>query len=187
MKIKVTIGEQSKEVDVSDQMLSDGKSFFDKMDSDMDKGWQMGADYIDKPDQIQRCQIAADKVLDAIGTHNENLKLLMLAYILNRMPTVSEIDIDTGGELMNTVITEDRVPERAPGRSQRGMNRLDALEQANKDVGKVYKVGRSWRFAIFDDVSNAWIESPLMDNQEQASDVRNKAFESRFHYLLDDQ
>lgn len=187
MKIKVTIGERTKEVDIPQDVLIDGKSFFDKMDSDMDKGWQMGADYVERPDQLQRCQIAANKVLDAIGTHNESLKLLMLGYILDRVPAVSEIEIDTGGELMNTVITKDRAPTRESSQVSRGMNRLDALEQANKDVGKVYKVGRSWRFAVFDDESSAWIESPLMDNQEQADQVRNKAFESRFHYLLGDQ
>ncbi len=184
MKIKVTIGEQSKQVDVTDEILADGRSFFDKMDNDMDNGWQMGADYIEKPDQLERCQIAADKVLNAIGTHNKNLKLLMLGYILDRVPTVSEIVIDTGGELMNTEIIEERAPTRATGQAAQGMSRLDALEQANKDVGMVYKVGRSWRFAIFDDSANEWIESPLMDSKEQTEQIRNKAFESRFHYLL---
>lgn len=186
MEIKVTISEQSKVVDVADEVLADGKSFFDKMDSDMDKGWQMGADYVEKPDQLQRCQIAADKVLNAIGTHNENLKLLMLGYILDRVPTVSEIVIDTGGELMNTEIIEERVLIRTTDPVTRGMSRLDALEQANKDVGMVYKVGRSWRFAVFDDITNEWIESPLMDNKEQAEEIRNKAFESRFRYLMDE-
>jgi len=184
MKIKVTIGEQSKIVEVPDEILADGKSFFDKMDNDMDKGWQMGADYVEKPDQVQRCQIAADKVLNAIGTHNENLKLLMLGYILDRVPTVSGITIDTGGELMNTEIIEQRTPTRTTGQAPRGMSRLDALEQANKDVGMVYKVGRSWRFAVFDDNSGEWVESPLMDNKEQTEQIRNKAFESRFRYLL---
>ncbi len=70
MIIKVTIGEQSKDVEVPDEVLTDGKSFFNKMDADMDCGWQMGADYVESPDRKQRCQIAADKVLDAIGTHN---------------------------------------------------------------------------------------------------------------------
>ncbi|MFV1997759.1 MAG: hypothetical protein ACC641_07080 [Acidiferrobacterales bacterium] len=184
MKIKVTIGERSKIVDVADEILADGKSFFDKMDGDMDKGWQMGADYIEKPDQVQRCQIAADRVLDAIGTHNENLKILMLGYILDRVPTISEIVIDTGGELMNTEIIEQRAPIRTTGQVTQGMSRLDALEQANKDVGMVYKVGRSWRFAVFDDNSNEWVESPLMDSKKQTEQIRNKAFESRFRYLL---
>ncbi len=187
MKIKVTIGEQSKVVNVPDHILTDGKSFFDKMDSDMDRGWQMGADYVENPDQLQRCQIAADRVLDAIGTHNNNLKLLMLGFILDRVPTVSEIVIDTGGEIMNTEIIEERVPPRDKGQVPQGMGRLDALEQANKDVGKVYKVGRCWRFAVFDDNSDEWVESPLLDSKEQAEQIRGKAFESRFHYLLGDE
>ncbi|MEE8388943.1 MAG: hypothetical protein V3R65_10230 [Acidiferrobacterales bacterium] len=187
MKIKVTIGDQSKVVDVPDHILTGGKSFFDKMDNDMDRGWQMGADYVEKPDKLQRCQIAADRVLDAIGTHNDNLKLLMLGFILDRVPTVSEIVIDTGGEVMNTEIIEERVPPQNTGQATQSIGRLDALEQANKDVGKVYKVGRCWRFAVFDDNSNEWVESPLLDSKEQAEQIRNKAFESRFNYLLGDE
>lgn len=148
MKIRVTIGDQSKVVEIPETVLTDGKPFFDKMDKDMDRGWQIGADYVEKPDQIQRCQIAADKVLDAIGAHNENLKLLMLGYILDRKPAVSEIVVDTGGELMNTEIIETHAPEKEANQPCKVLNKLDALEQANKDVGKVYKVGRSWRFAI---------------------------------------
>ena len=154
MKIKVTIGDQSKVIEIPATLLTESKPFFDKMDKDMDRGWQMGADFVDKPDQIQRCQIAADKLLDAISAHNENLKLLMLGYILDRKPAVSEIVVNTGGELMNTEIIEAREPEIKTNQPGKALNKLDALEQANKDVGKVYKVGRSWRFAIFDDSAN---------------------------------
>lgn len=187
MKIKVTIGEQSKEIEVPDTVLTDGKSFFNKMDEDMDRGWQIGADYVDKPDPKQRCQIAADKVLDAIGMHNENLKLLMLGYILDRMPAVSEIVIDTGGEPMNTGIIETRIPKHETGQPTKVMNKLDALEQANKDVGKVYKVGRTWRFTIFDGALNERVESPPMESEKQAETIRNKAFELRFRYLLGEE
>ncbi len=103
------------------------------------------------------------------------------------MPAVSEIVIDTGGELMNTGIIEARKPEHESTEPDKVMNKLDALEQANKDVGKVFKVGRSWRFAIFDDSANEWIESPLMESEEQAAQLRNKAFESRFRYLLGEE
>jgi len=184
MKIKVTISDQSKMVDVPDEILVDARTFFEKMDSDMDNGWQMGADYVEKPNQLQRCQIAADKILDAIGTNNENLKVLMLGYILDRMPKTSELVIDTGGELMNTEIIEERPPTRGAIHAPQALSRLDALEQANKDVGQVFKVGRSWRFAVFDDSANEWIESPLMNSKDQAEQIRNKAFESRFKFLL---
>lgn len=184
MKIRITIDDKSREIDVPEDILTDGKSFFDKMDRDMDRGWQMGADYVEKPDLTQRCQIAADKILNAIGTQNENLLMLMVGYILDRMPDAAELIIDTTGEIQNTEIVCGRKPESGANRKAQGtLSKIDALEQANKDVGKVYKVGRSYRFAVYDEANNEWVESPLMDSKEQAEKLRNAAFESRYRDL----
>jgi len=142
---------------------------------------------VEEPDLRQRCQIAANKVLDAIGTHNENLKLLMLGYILDRIPAVCEIVIDTGGEPMNTEIIETRAVIHKTSEPGKIMSKTDAREQANKDVSKVYKVGRLWRFTVFDDSTNEWIESPLMASEAQAEKIRNMAFDSRFRYLLGEE
>ncbi len=183
MKIRITIDDKSHEIDVPEDVLSDGKSFFDKMDSDMDRGWQMGADYVEKPNLTQRCQIAADKILNAIGTQNENLMMLMSGYILDRAPDTSELIIDTSGEVQNTEIIGGRMPETGGSGQRKNLSKMDALEQANKDVGKVYKVGRSYRFAVYDESSGEWVESPLMDNKEQAEQLRNAAFQSRYRDL----
>ena len=184
MKIRITIDDKSREIDVPEEILTDGKSFFDKMDRDMDRGWQMGADYVDKPDLTQRCQIAADKILNAIGTQNENLLMLMAGYILDRMPDAAELIIDTSGEIQNTEIVCGRKPELGATRKDRdALSKIDALEQANKDVGKVYKVGRSYRFAIYDEANDEWVESPLMDSKDQAEKLRNAAFETRYRDL----
>ena len=184
MKIKITINDKSRDIDVPEDVMTDGKSFFDKMDKDMDRGWQMGADYVEKPNQIQRCQIAADKILDAVGTENQALMMLMAGYVIDRMPDTSELVIDTSGEVQNTeVIQGGRAPAAAPRPTKGTLSKVEALAQANKDVGKVYKVGRSWRFAIYDEANDEWIESPLMNSKEQAEDLRNKAFQSRYRDL----
>jgi hypothetical protein len=75
---------------------------FDKMDKDMDNGRRLGQTWLKQPDRQQRCQIAADKLLAAIETHNENLALLMGGYIASRMPEIRQIRIDNNGEPQET-------------------------------------------------------------------------------------
>jgi hypothetical protein len=72
------------------------------MDRDMDRGWQMSREWVECLNLKQRCQIAADKMLNAIHSENETLMLLMAGYILSRLPDVTRINIDTNGEMMET-------------------------------------------------------------------------------------
>lgn len=104
MKLEITVADRTKVLDVPDKILIDGEDFFNKMDHDMDQGWQMGPEFIEKPDQLDRCKIAADKMLVAIDTNNGNLLLLMAAYILSRLPATMAVNIDTHGEMQNTEI-----------------------------------------------------------------------------------
>lgn len=109
MKLKITIENSTKVIDIPEDILKEGETFFQKMDRDMDKGWQMGPEFIEKPDQTNRCQIAADKMLVAIENQNKNLLDLMAGYILSRMPAVVEVRIDTHGEMLNTeIVMEDK-------------------------------------------------------------------------------
>lgn len=83
-------------------LLKEAVDFFARMDSDMDKGWQMGREWVDSPNRIQRCQIAADKLLGAVESGNEALKMLMAGYIASRAPEVTAVRIDTSGEMQET-------------------------------------------------------------------------------------
>ena len=104
MKLNVIVDGRANAFDVPDELLTDAKDFFDKMDADMDRGWQMSRDWVEKPDDEQRCQIAADKILGAIETENEKLLMLMCAYILYKMPGVSAVNIDVTGDMNETDI-----------------------------------------------------------------------------------
>jgi hypothetical protein len=104
MKLNIIVDGRTNAFDVPDNLLVDAKDFFEKLDSDMDKGWQMSRDWVEKPDQEQRCQIAADKILTAIETDNEKLLMLMAAYILRTMPGVKTINIDITGDMNETDI-----------------------------------------------------------------------------------
>ncbi len=106
MKLKITIEDRTRELEIPDDVFIDGVSFFKKMDRDMDRGWQMGPEFIEQPTQTNRCQIAAEKILQAVDTQNENLLMLMAGYILTRMPDVTGINIDTSGEPLGTEFTQ---------------------------------------------------------------------------------
>jgi len=102
MKLNIFIDDQVREVSVPDDMAAEARPIFEKMDSDMDKGWQMGRSWIDDLSIEQRCQVAADKLLTAIEQDNRAMAQMMTAYILYKMPKATDVKIDTEGEMLET-------------------------------------------------------------------------------------
>ncbi|MCK5395227.1 MAG: hypothetical protein KAJ32_04505, partial [Gammaproteobacteria bacterium] len=94
MKLNIIVEGRSNAFEVPDRLLVDARDFFDKLDADMNRGWQMSRDWVENPTAEQRCQIAGDKILTAIETDNEKLLMLMAAYILRTLPGVKTINID---------------------------------------------------------------------------------------------
>jgi len=104
MILKLTIDDQTYDIDVPDEMIEEAGEFYAKMDRDMDRGWQMSRFWVEKPDLYQRCQIVADRVLGAFHTENRKMVLLMSGYILSRVPTVEEVVVDTSGDITLTEV-----------------------------------------------------------------------------------
>jgi hypothetical protein len=104
MKLNIIVDGRTNVFDVPDELLTDAQDFFDKLNDDMDKGYQMSRDWVENPDNEQRCQIAANQILTAIETDNEKLLMLMAAYILRTMPGVKSINIDITGDMNETDI-----------------------------------------------------------------------------------
>ena len=102
MRFKVVIGEQVYAVDVPDDLLGEAAEFHARLDRDMDRGWQMSRQFVERPDALQRCQIVADKLLTSIVQDNQATAMLMAAYIALRMPGAVGVDIDASGEMQNT-------------------------------------------------------------------------------------
>ena len=102
MILKVIVEEQVYPVTVPDEIVHEGEEFFASIDRDMDKGWQMSREWVDKPDLEQRCQIVGDKMLTAMDHDNKKLMVMLCAYILARVPGVQGIRIDTNGEMQGT-------------------------------------------------------------------------------------
>jgi hypothetical protein len=106
VELKVVIENNSYAIQIPEQVMQEGESFFEKMEQDMSKGWQMNRDWVENPNLLQRCQIAADRLADAIETENDTLATLMAGYIVTRQPKVKEVHVDTDGEMAETRFIE---------------------------------------------------------------------------------
>ena len=104
MILNVVIDGQMIAIEVPKETIEGASDLFTKMDADMSRGWTMGKEFIDNPDDTQRCQIVADKILTAIEDNNEPMKVMMSAYILHKIPDVMSVYIDNTGEIHETVI-----------------------------------------------------------------------------------
>ena len=102
MILKVTIDVKTYPLEIDNEMISSAKEIFSKMDIDMDQGWQMSRTWVDAPNDTQRCQIVADKMLTAIQQEKTATVGLMAAYILNKVPGIKAVDIDTSGDMLLT-------------------------------------------------------------------------------------
>ncbi|MBK1718996.1 hypothetical protein [Thiocystis violacea] len=188
MILKAIIDEQSYEINVPDALLVEAQGYFDQLDRDMDSGWRMSRDWVENPDRIQRCQIVADKLLTALEAGNEKLGTLMAGYILARLPGVESVELDIQGEIQNTGFLMGRTPATAPAPIQStgaGLTKLEAMEQAGKDVTQVFKVGRGYRFSVFDHAASLWRDSPLAATEREAARLRQEAFKARYEALLE--
>jgi Na+-transporting NADH:ubiquinone oxidoreductase subunit NqrF len=99
MNLKVVIEDNSHLVNVPNHLLIDAIDYFEMMDKSMNKGYQMSQYWVEKPDVFQRCQIAADKLLTALHTHNENTSTLLAAYILSRLPDTKIVVLSPTGDM----------------------------------------------------------------------------------------
>jgi len=102
MILNAYIDEQKIPVEVPDDLPEQAEDFFAKMDADMDRGWQMSRTWVDDLSPEMRCQVAADRILTALHQDNEKMLMLMAGYILSRLPGVTDVRIDTNGEMLET-------------------------------------------------------------------------------------
>jgi hypothetical protein len=102
MQIEVYIEDRLHRVEVEPGTLESGRELFDRMDRDMDAGWKMGPDFVERPDRGQRARIAAERLMLALDQGNPGLTQAMAGYILSRLPEVRQIHVDTTGQPQHT-------------------------------------------------------------------------------------
>lgn len=99
MQLRLQINDTTRDIDVPQFVLDEADDFFAQLDADMDRGYQMSRLWVDKPNQEQRCQIVADKILTALSNGNQKSGILFAAYILKRMPHIRSIHLNTEGDM----------------------------------------------------------------------------------------
>jgi hypothetical protein len=104
MRFKVVVADQVYAVEVPEDLLGDAGEFHARLDRDMDRGWQMSREFVERPDRLQRCQIVADRLLTGLTQGNEATAMLMAAYIALKMPGAIGVDVDATGEMQNTEV-----------------------------------------------------------------------------------
>ena len=191
MQLSVTLADQLIELNVPDEFIAQASDFFDKMDSDMNAGWQINREWVDQPDQYLRGQIAADKLLTALENEDFKLGRLMAGYIASRFPHIEQVQLSEQGEIRDhTLMLGSEAPvtshstmgfdqSAVPG----GKNKIEAMAQAGKEVSSVFKMGKQYKFSVFNHKSQAWDESGAFGSKETAEQARDLAFKQRFDAL----
>jgi hypothetical protein len=98
MQLNLIIDDWSMNLEIPQNYLKRMQTTFEQMDQDMDKGMQIGQNWVAHLNTTQRCQLAANHLLTALETDNEGLALMMGGYILSRMKNIKQVIIDNNGE-----------------------------------------------------------------------------------------
>lgn len=191
MILKVVIDDQLLELNVPEAFIEQAQDFFASMDEDMDRGWQVNREWVEKPDPMLRAQIAANKLLTALENEDHKLGRLMAGYIVARFPSVEMVELKPAGETRDHQIRLAEPAAQAPGAAPsiahagipQGLNKMEAMAQAAKDVSKVFKMGRHYRFSVYNHATGSWEESPAIADKAQAETMREHAFKARFEAL----
>jgi hypothetical protein len=145
----------------------------------MDGGWQMSREWVENPDQADRCRIAASRLVDAVMTGKETLAMLMAGYIKARMPGVTAVNVDTSGELGATELIDESHWQA----NSRRLTPDEAMRQAEKEVSQVHRVGKSFRYSVFDRVRGQWIDAATVLDEDRARVLRQEAVDQRMQEL----
>jgi hypothetical protein len=194
MILKVQIDDKLLELNVPEAFIDQAQDFFAKMDADMDQGWQVNREWVERPDAMLRAQIAANKLFTALENEDHKLGRLMAGYILSRIPNIESVELNPAGETRDHRInlSGGTVAEAAPPNISTtmahpgiptGLSKMEAMAQAAKDVSQVFKMGRQYRFSVYNHATEAWEESPAIADKEQAEKMREHAFKARFEAL----
>jgi hypothetical protein len=198
MILNVAIDDQLLELNVPEAFIEQAQDFFARMDADMDRGWQVNREWVEQPDRLLRAQVAANKLLTALENEDHKLGRLMAGYILSRVPEIERLELNPAGETRDHVLrlreADGQTPRDEPATGPAmahpgiptGLSKMEAMAQAAKDVSKVFKMGRQYRFSVYNHATQGWEESPAIGDKEQAEAMREHAFKARFEALCSD-
>lgn len=189
MILNAIIDDISHQIHVPEALLQQAADFYAQLDRDMAGGWQMSRTWVDTPTAQQRAQIVADKLLTALETGNEKSGLLMAGYLLARLPDLVAVALDTQGDMQNhgftftAAVETTHEPVAAAPERRAGLSKIEAMAQAGREVTPVFRVGRGWRFSVFNQMTQCWQDAPLTATEIEANTLRQTVFKARYEAL----
>ena len=99
MQFNITIDQMPYALEVSDAIFEELKPIVADMDAEYDKGIQLGRHWVDEPTAEQRCQIAANKIVNALHQEDVRSFYVMASYILSKFPALKMVTVDTDYEI----------------------------------------------------------------------------------------
>lgn len=79
------------EFDRSKPVPGQQRQYLDNMDLKMDQGIQLGEDFIESPNPLQRSQFVANSLVNALLKENYELAVAMCTYLGKRMPELKQV------------------------------------------------------------------------------------------------
>ena len=114
MSLKLTVyinNESVIEYDRNKRLPGKQRQYLDKMDSDMDAGFKLGDEQIDKPDDKERAKFVAMTLIHSIEANNEQMIVATCAYLALRQTGLKEIRATAEGENMMMDLVYDQGEE----------------------------------------------------------------------------
>lgn len=99
MILNINVDDESFELDVPQELINEVQPIITEMDKEFDQGCQLGRFWVDKPSDEQRCQIAANNIVNCMHTENKRMFYLMAAYILTKFPTIKAVTVNNELEI----------------------------------------------------------------------------------------
>jgi len=90
------------------------RQYLDNMDAQMEQGIQLGDDFIEKPNPLQRSQFVANSLVNLILKENYSMAVAMCTYLAKRIPDLQQIQCkgEIDGEISIDLVF-DRSYEKA--------------------------------------------------------------------------
>lgn len=88
------------EYDRNQRLPGKQREYLDKMDLDMDRGFDLGGEHIDNPDKNERAKFVAMNLIRAIEANNEPMMAATCSYLANRYDDLAEVRANAQGEDM---------------------------------------------------------------------------------------
>ena len=91
-------GQATVEYDRSKRLPGHQREYLDKMDSDMDAGFELSGEVIDAPDSVQRAKFVAMHLVQALMDEHDGMVAAGCAYLANRLPDLKQVKVVQQGE-----------------------------------------------------------------------------------------